>query len=119
MAKIVGVFGAGHTPNLVNTWDKAGQAICDETRAAFNEMGRRIRAAGATTLLTISNDHFNNFFLNNLPAYAIGVGDSWTGPEDDLRYEGPPVKIPGNPGLAGHLVRCMYEQEGFDPAVSY
>lgn len=119
MAKIVGVFGSGHAPNLVTTWEKAGEAVCQEALDAFAEVGRRMKAGGANTLITISNDHFNNFYLNNLPAYAVGVADSWIGPEDDLRYSGGQVEIPGNPALAKHIVQHMYQHENFDPAVSH
>jgi len=118
MAKIVGVFAAGHAPNLIATWERAGEAVCNETLRAYNEIGRRMTEAGATTLVTISNDHFNNFFLSNLPAYAVGLGDRWTGPEDELGYQGGPVDIPGNPALAKHLVQQLYQHD-FDPAVSY
>ncbi len=118
MAKIVGVFAAGHAPNLITTWEAAGEAVCTRTIEAFAELGRRIAAAGATTLLTISNDHFNNFFLNNFPAYCIGVADSWIGPEDDLRF-GREVSLPGNSTLAKHIVRHMYQQGGMDPAKSF
>ena len=68
MAKIVGVFATGHAPNLVTTWERAGEDVCKRTLAAMEEVGKRIREARATALITISNDHFNNFFLNNLPA---------------------------------------------------
>ncbi|MBV9119638.1 MAG: 2,3-dihydroxyphenylpropionate 1,2-dioxygenase [Chloroflexi bacterium] len=119
MASLVGVFATGHAPNLVTTWDRAGDAVCQEALAAFHEMAGRIKAAAATTVITISNDHFNNFYLNNLPAYAIGVGERWIGPEDDLGYEGGPIQIAGNPTLGLHLVEHLYQHEGFDPAVSY
>jgi hypothetical protein len=119
MARIVGVYGVGHSPQLVNAWDQVSEDMRQELLAAFGEMSSRIRATGATTLVTISNDHFNNFMLNNLPAYAVGVGDSWTGPEDDLRYERGQVRIPGNAALGRHLVQHMYEHEDFDPSASY
>jgi aromatic ring-opening dioxygenase catalytic subunit (LigB family) len=119
MAKIVGVYATGHAPNLVTTWERAGQDVCKRTLAAMQEVGRRIRAAGATALITISNDHFNNFFLNNLPAYAIGVADDWIGPEDDLRYEEGTVRIPGSPALAKHIVQHLYQHESFEPSVSH
>jgi len=119
MAKIVGVYATGHAPNLVTTWERAGEDVCKRTLAAMQEVGRRIRAAGATALITISNDHFNNFFLNNLPAYAIGVADDWIGPEDDLRYEEGTVRIPGSPALAKHIVQHLYQHESFEPSVSH
>jgi aromatic ring-opening dioxygenase catalytic subunit (LigB family) len=119
MAKIVGVYATGHAPNLVTTWERAGEDVCRQTLEAFAEIGRRIQATGCTTVITISNDHFNNFFLNNFPAYAIGVADTWIGPEDDLRYSGGLVNIPGSPALAKHIVQHLYEHESFDPSVSH
>lgn len=116
---IVGVFASGHAPNLVTTWERAGEDICRRTQEAMQEIGRRMKAAQATTLITISNDHFNNFFLNNLPGYAVGVADDWTGPEDDLRYEKGMVRIPGNPALAKHIVQRLYQHENFEPSVSH
>jgi aromatic ring-opening dioxygenase catalytic subunit (LigB family) len=119
MAEIVGVFATGHAPNLVTTWERAGEDVCRRTLEAMNEIGRRIRAAGATVLITISNDHFNNLFLNNLPAFLVGVAQEWIGPEDDLRYEKGAIRIPGSAELASHIVRHMYQHEGFEPAVSH
>src|SRR5438874_550973 len=107
MGSIVGVFATGHAPNLVTTWDRAGQDVCSKALQAFDEIAKRIKAARATTLITISNDHFNNFFLNNLPGYAVGVADDWIGPEDDLRYEKGTIRIPGSPALAKHIVQHL------------
>jgi aromatic ring-opening dioxygenase catalytic subunit (LigB family) len=117
MAKIVGVFATGHAPNMITTWEHAGEDVCSRTLAAMQEVGRRIKAVGATTLITISNDHFNNLFLNNLPAFLVGVAGEWIGPEDDLRFG--QVTIPGNSALATHIVERLYQQEGFDPSVSH
>ncbi len=117
MATIVGVFATGHAPNMVTTFERAGEDICNRSVAAMQEVGRRIKDAGATTLITISNDHFNNLFLNNLPAFLVGVADEWIGPEDDLRQG--QVRIPGSGALAKHVVRHMYQHEDFEPAVSH
>src|SRR5579872_1393410 len=104
MAVVAGVFATGHAPNLVTTWERAGEDVCRRTLEAMDEIGRRIRSAGATVLITISNDHFNNLFLNNLPAFLVGVASEWIGPEDDLRYAKGTIRIPGSAGLADHIV---------------
>ncbi|MDE3077326.1 MAG: hypothetical protein KGJ86_18065, partial [Chloroflexota bacterium] len=117
MGRIAGVFAMGHAPNLITTWDAAGPEVCQGVLNGCAEVAKRIRAAGATTLITIGNDHFNNFFLNNFPALCIGMADTWIGPEDDLRYEA--VKIKGNAKLSRHIVEHLYEHEGFDPSLSY
>jgi aromatic ring-opening dioxygenase LigB subunit len=119
MARIVGVYGVGHGPQLINAWDQAGSETCAQLTAAFEELRRRINSLQPTTVVTISNDHFNNFMLNNFPAYAVGVGDGWTGPEDDLRFERGQVRIPGNPALGRHIVQHLYEHEDFDPSASH
>ena len=57
MANIVGVFATGHAPNLVTTWERAGEDVCKRTLAAMEEVGKRIREARATALITISNGY--------------------------------------------------------------
>lgn len=117
MAKVVGVFGMGHAPNLVTTFDKAGAEVCEGVLAGCAEVSRRIKEAGTTTLITVSNDHFNAFSLGNFPTFCVGVGDSWVGPEDDLRQER--VVVQGNRPLGLHIARYLLEQAGFDPAMSW
>ena len=39
-------------------------------------------------LIVIAAEHFANFFMNNMPAYAIGMADDYEGPIEDPGWLG-------------------------------
>ena len=41
-------------------------------RALFREVKAQLDAAKADAIIVIANDHFNTFFMNNFPTFAIG-----------------------------------------------
>ena len=54
----------------------------------------------------IAAEHFGNFFMNNMPAFCIGIGEKYHGPIEDpewLRIE--KRSIPGAPDLGRRLTR--------------
>ena len=54
----------------------------------------------------IAAEHFGNFFMNNMPAYCMGIGESYEGPIEDpdwIRIER--TRIPGTPDLGRRLIR--------------
>ena len=72
MADFVGAFAASHGPLIVREWDSIPEEL--KLQKAFEELGRRLNAAKPDVLLVVSPDHWSNFFLDNLPAFCIGVG---------------------------------------------
>src|SRR6185312_9375008 len=70
-------------------------------------MRRRLRAAEPDVIIGIANDHVLNFFLDNVPDFAIGTGARWDGPEPWFQewLNVPPYSAPGHPELAETLVR--------------
>ncbi len=42
-------------------------------RALFREVKAQLDAAKADAIIVIANDHFNTFFMNNFPTFAIGA----------------------------------------------
>ncbi len=119
MAEFVGAFAAGHGPNIAREWTN----LKDETRAwiidRYAELGRRIAATRPDVLLVQSNDHWINFFLDNMPAFCIGVGDEHDGPPEPFMKPVFPHKTwRGHAALARHLLDTAFEN-GFDPAYSH
>ena len=57
------------------------RATIGQIDGAFDEIGRRLRACGPT-FWSVSPDHWVNFFINNLPAICIGIGDEHDGPPE-------------------------------------
>lgn len=76
----------------------------DEFYAALGKQRRDIEASGAEALIVIAAEHFGNFFMNNMPAFCIGLGEKYTGPIEDPEWlKIPKTTIPGAPGIARNL----------------
>ena len=78
----------------------------DEFYAALDQQRQDIEASGAEALIVIAAEHFANFFMNNMPAFCIGIGESYTGPIEDPEWlRIPKTTVPGAPDLGRRLVR--------------
>ena len=118
MAELVGVYAASHGPMIVRNWKNLAPAERENLTSAFSELGRRIKAARPDALIVISPDHWVNFFIDNLPAICVGVGESHDGPPEPWFTEFPHRKMAGHPPLAEHVVRTALERD-FEPSISY
>lgn len=96
-----------HAPGITGRADLVQDtAERDALYAAFERQRREIDASRPDVLLLIAAEHFANFFMNNMPAFCIGIGESHTGPiEDPAWLKIPERRIQGAPALAGRLVR--------------
>jgi aromatic ring-opening dioxygenase catalytic subunit (LigB family) len=118
VAELVGVYAASHGPMIVRNWNILAPAERENLTSAFSELGRRIEAARPDALIVISPDHWVNFFIDNLPAICVGVGEAHDGPPEPWFTEFPHRKMPGHPPLAEHVVRTALERD-FEPSISY
>ena len=76
----------------------------DRLYAAFDVQRKDIEASGAEALIVVAAEHFANFFMNNMPAFCIGVGDTHEGPIEDPEWlKIPKTKIPGHKDLATRI----------------
>jgi 2,3-dihydroxyphenylpropionate 1,2-dioxygenase len=67
---------------------------------------QQIEDAGTEALIVIAAEHFGNFFMNNMPAYCMGIGETYEGPIEDPKWlKIPKTKVPGAPDLGTRLVR--------------
>lgn len=119
MAELVGAFAASHAPLVARDWDKLPLPARDQLAAAYDKVGERFRAVAPDVVIEISPDHWCNFFLDNLPAVAIGVGDEHDGPpEPFMRRAFPHATLRGHAGLGRHLAETALADD-FEPALSY
>jgi aromatic ring-opening dioxygenase catalytic subunit (LigB family) len=118
MARLAGVYAASHGPLLIREWESVPQDQRLRLKSAFEELGRRVAAVRPDVLIVVSPDHWSNFFLDNVPAVCIGVGESNEGPPEPWMKAFPHREIPGHPALALHLVSEVMKQ-GFEPSVSH
>ncbi len=113
MADIVAAFGVPHTPIFPSLVAKAGPD-CEIARL-YAETAQHLHAARPDVLVIYTDDHFNTFFLDNFPVFAIGIADEASGPNDDIPM--PDYRVPIHGALAAHL-RASAIAEGFDVSLA-
>ena len=113
MAEIVAGIGLPHTPVFPAQVARNGPD-CEEARL-YAEVERHLDDARVDAILLFANDHFNTFFLDNFPLFAIGVSDATSGPNDQTPM--PSYDVPVHAGLAAHL-RDLGVRAGFDIAIT-
>jgi len=119
MAELVGVFAAGHAPLIARDWDQIPEARRTPLAAAYDELGRRLKAARPDIVVEIAPDHWVNFFLDNLPSVCIGVGEEHDGPPEPFMIKAyPHHTLPGHAAFGRHLLETALAHD-FEPAFSH
>ena len=110
MAKIVAAYAVPHTPSFV--FDVANTGPSHEAARFFATIKEHLDKAGVDVLVLIQNDHFNTFFFENWPTFAIGVAQTAAGPSDRTPAM-PLYKVAIEHGLAkavlSNLVTCGFD----------
>jgi aromatic ring-opening dioxygenase catalytic subunit (LigB family) len=118
VASFAGAFAASHGPLLVREWDSVPADEKQRLTHAFQELGRRMKAANPDVLVVVSPDHWSNFFLDNYPAVCIGVGETSEGPPEPWMKAYPHRELRGHAAFGSHLAKTAL-QEGFEPSLSH
>ena len=118
MAELVGAFAASHGPLIVREWQRVPAEQKARIGAAFLELGNRLQKARADVLVVIAPDHWSNFFLDNVPALCIGVGETHEGPPEPWMKEFPYREIPGHAAFGAHIAQTALDRD-FEPSVSH
>ena len=94
-----------HAPGITGRAHLADPAVKDAFHSAFHAMGDEMRAAKPDALIVIGAEHFGNFFMNNMPAFALGMADSYEGPIEDPKWINiARTSVPGNAELSKRLI---------------
>ena len=96
-----------HAPGITGRADLVeNTAKRDEFYAKLAIQRQEIEASGAEALIVIAAEHFANFFMNNMPAYCIGIGNQYAGPIEDPDWlKIPKTSVPGAADLGTRLTR--------------
>jgi len=95
-----------HGPGITARADRADPKQRDEFYRNLAIMRDDIKAVGAEALIVVAAEHFANFFMNNMPAYCMGMAEDYYGPIEDpdwLKIKR--TTIPGNAELSGRIIR--------------
>ena len=89
----------------------ADPALKDALHAELYRLGESMRATRPDAVILIGAEHFANFFMNNMPAYAMGMADHYEGPIEDPTWLGiEKVRIPGNAELSERVIRATMQE---------
>jgi aromatic ring-opening dioxygenase catalytic subunit (LigB family) len=112
MAELVAAVGVPHSPHYPSQYPKDGPQDIPRT---YREVKAELDAARVDAIIVIANDHFNTFFMNNFPTFAIGVADAAYGPNDQTKM--PRYDFAVQTSLASHMLKTAMD-EGFDLSVT-
>jgi 2,3-dihydroxyphenylpropionate 1,2-dioxygenase len=96
-----------HAPGITGRADLCDNTVKrDEFYAMLDQQRQEIEATGAEALIVMAAEHFANFFMNNMPAFCVGIGEKYSGPIEDpewLRID--KTEVPGAADLGRRLTR--------------
>ena len=99
-----------HAPGITGRAHLADAAAKDAFHAEFGRLGESLAEARPDALIIIAAEHFANFFMDNMPAYAIGMADAYEGPIEDAGWLGiPRTRVPGDAALSKRLITRVME----------
>ncbi|MCA8894817.1 MAG: hypothetical protein KDA48_06130 [Amphiplicatus sp.] len=81
-----------HAPGITGRRKLAPKELSKPFYDAYGEMRDALHEARPDAVIVLAAEHFANFFMNNMPAFAIGMGESYSGPIEDPAWLGIPLR---------------------------
>jgi 2,3-dihydroxyphenylpropionate 1,2-dioxygenase len=72
-----------HAPGITGRAARAEPTVRDAFYAKLDEFRSHLEAAQPDALIIVAAEHFANFFMNNMPAYCVGMAEYYEGPIED------------------------------------
>lgn len=97
-----------HAPGITGRAERADPELRDAFYAKLDELRQRIEATEPDALIIVAAEHFANFFMNNMPAYCVGMAKDYEGPIEDEQWLAiERTKVPGNADLSRRLIEAV------------
>jgi len=97
-----------HAPGITGRSDRAPPEERDALYAAYDHMRASLHATRPDAVIVIAAEHFANFFMNNMPAFAVGMGERYHGPIENPDWLKIPARdVRGSPALSRALIEAM------------
>jgi protocatechuate 4,5-dioxygenase beta chain len=116
MARIVGCICTSHVPAIGGALAKGLQADAywQPFFEGFPPVHAWLERVRPDVAVVFYNDHGLNFFLDNMPTFAVGAADDYLNTDEGWGI--PPLGLyAGDPKLSWHVMRSLVTEE-FDPA---
>jgi len=100
-----------HGPGMTARADRADPLVRDPFFGALRELRSALEASRPDAIMVIAAEHFANFFMNNMPAFCIGMADEYEGPIEDPEWLRIARRtIPGNSDLSRRIIGKVMER---------
>lgn len=122
MARVVSVVGVSHNPfhyRLISqSRPQWSQDIVNMVERG-ELLREKLKKGNPQSLVIVGNDHFHQFFMDNMPAFIIGKMDLFDGTyyNEVREFALPRLKVPGDPELAQQILEGSLKR-GVDFAFS-
>ena len=94
-----------HAPGITGRAERAEPELVDAVHGGFERLRLAIEDTRPDALIVVAAEHFANFFMDNMPAYCMGMAESYEGPIEDEAFLGiSRTSIPGAPDLSRRLI---------------
>lgn len=99
-----------HGPGITGRAQRADPVLRDAFYVALDRMRLAIEATRPDAIVVIGAEHFANFFMNNMPAFAVGMAQHYEGPIEDEAWLGiKRRRISGNRDLSERLIKRVQQ----------
>ena len=99
-----------HAPGITGRRRMADPDDADSFYAAMNDMRLALEVSRPDALVVVAAEHFANFFMNNMPAYCMGMAEDYRGPIEDPEWLGiARTSIPGNADLSRRIIQAVMQ----------
>ena len=94
-----------HAPGIRGRFDQADPTLRESLYVAFDEMRESLEATRPDAIVVVAAEHFANFFMDNMPSFAIGMADFYDGPIEDPDWiKIDKARVPGNRDLSRRFI---------------
>lgn len=119
MGRLVAAACVSHSPGLTGFPDAAEQGAARRVFEGFAELARSLARLRPDALVLVSAEHYTNFFVANLPSFAVGTAPAYELPANDAFAEFLGIdrrSYPGHAALGESLYRGLLARD-FDPSL--
>ena len=118
-SSVVGVACMSHSPGITGFPERADPEAAKAVLAGVDQLAAVVDEADPDAFVVVSTEHFTNFFVSNLPSFAVGTATGYDLPASDAFAAFLGIerrRYPGHPTLGEALYAGLLAEE-FDPAL--
>jgi protocatechuate 4,5-dioxygenase beta chain len=122
MARVVSIVGVSHNPFHYRLTSQPRSQWTPDTEEMVRRgeiLREKLKQARPDSLIIVGNDHFHQFFMDNMPAFIVGKMDLFDGIfyNETREFNLPRCKIPGDVQLSQQILEGAMKR-GVDFAFS-